>query len=129
MILVDSSAWIEFLRATGSDAHLRLRELLGSPSLAVTDVVLMEILAGGRDPAERRRLRALLSHAAFLPTSGPLDFESAAEAYAACRRGGETVRSLIGCLVAAVAIRTDSTLLHADADFEVLARHTPLRLG
>ena len=26
MILADTSAWVEYLRATGSPAHLRLRE-------------------------------------------------------------------------------------------------------
>jgi predicted nucleic acid-binding protein len=48
--------------------------------------------------------------------------------YRACRRRGETVHSQIDCLIATVAIRADSSLLHADADFEAIARHTPLRL-
>jgi len=39
-----------------------------------------------------------------------------------------TVRKLVDCLIAAVAIRVDAELLHADADFEASARHTPLRL-
>jgi predicted nucleic acid-binding protein len=33
------------------------------------------------------------------------------------------------CLIAAVAIRTGSAVLHADTDFDVLARHTALRLA
>jgi hypothetical protein len=44
------------------------------------------------------------------------------------RRGGETVRRLIACLIAAVAIRSGAAVLHADADFDVLARHTKLQL-
>ena len=47
MILVDTSAWVEYLRATGSPAHLRLRELVaGEGELATTEVVTMELLAG-----------------------------------------------------------------------------------
>ena len=88
MILVDSSAWIEFLRATGSPAHLRLRaELQGETELACTDVVVMEILAGARDEADRDRLRRLLYGLEFLAVDGPADYESAAELYRRCRRG------------------------------------------
>ena len=67
MILVDTSAWIEFLRDTGS--------------------------------------------AAF---------------YRRCRREGETIRKLIDCLIASVAIRAGVPILHNDADFNVLARYTEL---
>jgi len=38
------------------------------------------------------------------------------------------VRRLIDCLIAAVAIRADVPVLHADTDFDVLARRTALRL-
>ena len=43
------------------------------------------------------------------------------------RRQGETVRRLIDCLIAAVAIRADAPILHHDADFAALVRHTALR--
>lgn len=45
----------------------------------------------------------------------------------ACRRAGESPRRLVDCLIAAVAIAHDVALLHADADFEVIALHVPLR--
>jgi len=56
------------------------------------------------------------------------DYEDATALYRSCRRHGETVRKLIDCLIAAVAIRTSSTLLHCDNDFEVLGRHTSLQI-
>lgn len=129
MILVDSSAWIEFLRATGSLAHLRVRSALerGDP-LASTDVIVMEILAGARDDADRNRLRRLLYGVEFLAVDGPADYEQAAELYRACREGGETPRKLSDCLIAAVAIRNDAALLCEDTDFAAIARHSPLRL-
>jgi predicted nucleic acid-binding protein len=37
-------------------------------------------------------------------------------------------RKLIGCLIAAVALHAEVPLLHADADFDALARHTVLRV-
>lgn len=130
MILVDSSAWIEFLRATGSHVHQRLRSALeGESDLACTDVIAMEILAGARDDANRDWLRRLLYGLEFLAVDGPADYEQAAELYRLCRRGGETPRKLSDCLIAAVAIRNDAELLCEDADFEAIARHAPLRLA
>jgi predicted nucleic acid-binding protein len=130
LILVDSSAWVEFLRATGSQAHLRLRSaLLEEVELACTDVVVMEILAGARDDSDRERLRRLLFGVEFLAVEGPTDYEQAAELYRLCRKGGETPRNLSDCLIAAVAIRHDVELLCADADFRTLADHSPLRLS
>jgi hypothetical protein len=130
MILVDSSAWIEFLRATGSPTHERLRSLLaGEEAVACTDVVLMEILAGARDEADRDWLRRLLYGIEFLAVDGPADYEQAAELYRLCRAGGETPRKLTDCLIAAVAIRNQAELLCEDADFLAIARHTPLRLA
>lgn len=129
MILIDSSAWVEFLRATGSPAHLELRAALQDEvELASTDVVVMEILAGARDEADRDRLRRLLYGLEFLAVDGPADYERAAELYRLCRNEGETPRKLTDCLIAAVAIRNDAELLCEDADFLAIARHTPLRL-
>jgi predicted nucleic acid-binding protein len=129
VILVDSSAWIEFLRGSGSWANLRLRSALEEgAALACTDVVLMEVLAGAGDDAERDRLRRLLYGTEFLGVEGPADYERAAELYRLCRRGGETPRQLVDCLIAAVAIRNDAELLCEDSDFLAIARHAPLRL-
>jgi predicted nucleic acid-binding protein len=129
VILVDSSAWIEFLRETGSPTHRQLRSALEREEpLAWTDIVAMELLAGARDEADRDRLRRLLFGRHFLPVDGPADYESAAELYRLCRRGGETPRKLVDCLIAAVAIRNRVELLCNDEDFLTVARHAPLRV-
>jgi len=129
MILVDSSAWIEFLRGSGHPAHLTLRHHLraGAP-LATTEVIVMELLAGASSNRDRDRLRQRIFALRQLRLRGMPDFESAADLYRTCRRKGETVRKLIDCLIAAVAIRDHARVLHNDRDFDVLARHTRLKL-
>ncbi len=130
MILVDSSAWVEFLRGTESPTHLHLRSLLQEGvELACTDVIVMEILAGARDDADRDRLRRLLYGLEFLAVDGPTDYEHAAELYRLCRGRGETPRKLSDCLIATVAIRNEAELLCEGADFLAIARHAPLRLA
>ena len=127
MILVDTSAWIEFLRDTSSPVCDRVQREL-SLDIAVADPILMEVLAGARDDSHLMQLRRLLARGTRLSTQ-PADFEQAAVLYRQCRKNGETVRKLVDCLIAAISIRNTIPVLHQDQDFEVLARHTLLELA
>ena len=124
MILVDTSAWIEFLRDTGSPVCVAVDDLLAA-DLAICDAISMEVLAGARDENHLGQLRGLLARASMVPIVAE-DYDQAAALYRTCRRNGETVRKLIDCLIGAVAIRSNMSVLHADADFATLARHTQL---
>lgn len=124
MILIDTSAWIEFLRDTDSPACRRVDALLDG-AIATCHPIRMEVLAGARDEQHLDGLRRLLARATILPTDD-LDYEGAAALLRTCRRGGDTVRRLMDCLIAAIAIRADVPVLHADRDFDTLARHTDL---
>lgn len=126
MILIDTSAWIEFLRDTGSPACRRVDELLGT-GFATCHPVRMEVLAGARDDVHLSALRSLLARGELVATND-MHFEAAAAIYRSCRRNGETVRRMIDCLIAALAISADTAVLHADSDFDAIARHTPLRV-
>jgi predicted nucleic acid-binding protein len=131
VILADSSAWIEYLRATESRVDRRLDELIGADAdeLVTTEVVVMEVLAGVSEESRVAQLRRVLDHFELVPVEGLSDFLEAAAIYRTCRRQGETVRTRFDCLIAAVAIRVDAAVLHKDRDFEAIARHTPLRLA
>lgn len=126
MILIDTSAWIEFLRNTQSSVCERVDTLLES-RIATCDAVRMEVLAGARDQEHLEQLRRLLARATLLPTES-IDFDTAAAVYRSCRRQGKTVRKLIDCLIAAVAMRANVALLHMDQDFAAIAAATELRI-
>ncbi|HEU0304127.1 MAG TPA: PIN domain nuclease [Gaiellaceae bacterium] len=129
MILVDTSAWAELFRRTGSRVDMRLRSLLDDPEqVAVTEVVVMELLAGARSTRQLRGLRRFTLVFPLLSAGGLDGYEHAAELYRLCRAGGETVRKLTDCLIAVPAIRAGVPVLHADRDFDVIARHTPLEV-
>jgi predicted nucleic acid-binding protein len=125
LILIDTSAWVEFLRDTGSPVCRRVDALLDG-DIATCDPIRMEVLAGARDAEHLNALRRLLARASSIGVQ-PVDYEEAAGLYRTCRRRGETVRKLIDCLIAATAIRAGLPVLHADTDFDVLARHTRLQ--
>jgi hypothetical protein len=124
MILIDTSAWVEFLRDTGSPVCRAVDELLDD-ELACCDVITMEVLAGARDDRHLDALRRLLARTTTIAVESA-DFETAAQLYRSCRGNGATVRRLNDCLIAAVAIRASLPVLHSDADFDRLAQHTPL---
>ena len=126
MILIDTSAWVEFLRDTGSPACEGVDRLLGG-EIATCHPVRMEVLAGARDLRHLQQLRRLLGRATIVPTL-PSDFEDAAALYRLCRQRGKTVRRLLDCLIAAHAIRSQIPLLHADSDFDALAGCSELQV-
>ncbi len=128
MILPDSSAWIEYLRATGHPADLAFQSLVGRDDVVVTEPVVMELLAGARSARHAPRLGAVLAEYPLVPVGGLDTYTEAAAIYRACRRAGDTVRNAIDCLIAAVAIRVGASILHKDRDFDVIARHTGLRI-
>jgi predicted nucleic acid-binding protein len=117
VILADTSAWVEYDRATGSPVDKRVAELIENRGeLAVTEPVLMEVLAGARDDRREVDLRRLLLRFKLLPVDPASDFDGAARIYRRCRAAGVTPRGMIDCIIAAVAWRRDATLLAHDAD-------------
>lgn len=123
MILADTSAWVEFDRATGSMVDQRLVALITADGpLAVTEPVVMEVLAGARSDKRENDLRRLLLRFDLLRFDPVTDFSSAVRIYRRCRRVGITPRGMVDCMIAAVAWRTGATLLAADADLDRVAR-------
>lgn len=128
MILVDTSAWVDYLRATDTKVARELTSLIeGSAELATTEPIIMELLAGADTPERVDSLERLTNGLPLLGIDAHLDFRQAAAVYQAVRRAGQTVRSLVDCLIAAVALRNDAPVLHKDADFAAIAGCLPLR--
>ncbi len=122
MILADTSAWVEFDRATGSTVDRRLEELIAADGpLAVTEPVVMELVAGARTEEREAQLRRLLGRFALLRFDAAADFDGAATIYRRCRRAGITPRGMVDFLIASVAFRSGAALLAADVDLSRVA--------
>jgi predicted nucleic acid-binding protein len=129
VIVVDTSVWIDVMRDTDSPAAARCAELIedGAP-IALTDVILTEILQGLRSEREARLVERHMRAFPILRLESVEDFLLAAQLYRTARRAGITIGKTIDCLIAAPCVRTGASLLHADADFDRLATCTPLRV-
>jgi predicted nucleic acid-binding protein len=129
MILADTSAWVEYDRATGSAVDQRLTALIAADGpVAVTEPVIMEVLAGARSDRLESDLRRLLLRFELLNFDVVADFDGAARLYRNCRRAGVTPRGMVDCMIAAVALRRGATLLSHDADMDRLAAVTGIAL-
>jgi len=125
-MIIDSSAWIHFLRNSNIEIADQVEEALQGRA-AVTGTIVMELLAGARTEKQLSALEHLLARAELLPTA-PEDFEDAALLYRTCRQNGVTVRTMSDCLIAATAIRFRQTVLHDDRDFSLLSQYTELQV-
>ncbi len=127
MELIDSSAWVEYLRATGSPAHVEVRRMVREQlgSVATTEPVVMELLAGATDARTFAQLETLTNGIRLLPVDASVDYRAAAIAYRAVRAKGDTVRKVLDCLIAVVAARNGAVLVHRDRDFDLLDAALP----
>ena len=128
-MIIDSSAWVEFLRDTGTPTCVAVDAAISDPDvrLMTTDVIRLEVLSGVDDERQRKRTNALLAGCDDIVQLPRSDVDDAVALFQACRVRGETVRSPNDCLIAAIAIRSDVSLLHSDEDFDVIARYSRLR--
>jgi predicted nucleic acid-binding protein len=123
VILTDTSAWVEYDRATNSAVDRRLAALIENDGpVAVTQPVVMEVVAGAQDDRRETDLRRLLVRFELLSFDAVADFDGAVRIYRRCRAAGVTPRGLVDCMIASVAWRREATLLAHDADMDRVAR-------
>jgi predicted nucleic acid-binding protein len=123
VILADTSAWVEYDRATESRVDRRLSELIATDGpLMVTEPMMMEVLAGARSDAREADLRRLLLRFRLATFDPVTDFDAAARIYRRCRQAGITPRGMVDCMIVAVAYRREVALLSWDVDMDRVAQ-------
>ena len=129
MIVVDSSALIDFLKGLKTPVTERLRQLeIEQTPFALPAVCYQEVLQGARDEREWRLLTESLDAQKILMPRDPWStHRDAARIYYDCRRKGLTIRSSIDCFIAQLVLEEDAVLLHDDGDFERIREVRPLR--
>jgi predicted nucleic acid-binding protein len=119
MILVDTSAWIEFFRGRGSVAD-RVDDLLDTDAVAICGPILTELRRGFRSRSERQRVLPLFSACHALEAPKGL-WEEAGDLGFSVARKGMAVKTL-DLLIATYALSYSVPLLTADRDFALLRK-------
>ena len=129
MILVDTSVWADFLKGESSPHRRTLHRLIeDEEDISITDIILTEILQGIKNDRDFKSAKDYLLE---FPIYGPKSIETyimAAQLYRDGRKKGKTVKKTVDCIIAAICIENDLTLLHNDADFDFIESCTTLRV-
>lgn len=128
MVIVDTSIWIDFLKGRDTAGTFRLERLIDNEiDLFTTGIIIQEILTGIKAKKTRNSVKKDLERfITVMPSRGT--HVQAAELFDGCRKKGKTIRSIVDCLVAALAMEYDLAVLQSDRDYDYIAQVFPLKL-
>lgn len=129
MYLVDSSVWIDFLRARSTPQVTRFEQLIKEQRMAVGDLILVEVLQGIPTDRDFAEARSLLARFPVIFIGGAEVALQAAQNYRYLRARGITVRKTIDTLIATRCIMDGHALLFSDRDFDPFVEHLGLVSG
>jgi predicted nucleic acid-binding protein len=124
MVIVDTTAWVDYLNDVAAPHTDWLDRELDRQRLGLTDLILSEVLQGVRDEREAAETRRELLKFEVYTTGGVELAVAAARNYRALRAKGRT----IDCWIATFCLLNGHTLLHNDSDFDPFEQHLGLRV-
>ena len=122
MVIVDTTAWIDYLQGIRNPETDWLEAAMDRQRLGLTDVILCEVLQGVRDEATATTVERQLLKLEVFQTGGVDLARDSAKNYRTLRARGHTVRKTIDCLIATFCLREQHSLLHRDRDFDAFER-------
>lgn len=126
MVIVDTTVWIDYLRGTANPETDWLTRELGRQRLALTDLILCEVLQGIPDNRWFVRVQRDLTNLQVFETGGTALALAAARNFQRLRRRGKTVRKTIDCLIASYCLENQHALLHRDRGFDAFEQELGL---
>jgi len=127
MVIVDTSAWIEYFREGESSVADKVDLCLGQELVGIGDLVYCEVMQGIRSPRERRKVSDLLLSLPRFDMVGFSIAEKSASNYRLLRSKGVTVRKTIDVLIGTFCAEHGLELIHFDSDFDLMAKHIGLK--
>ena len=128
-VLVDTSAWVDFLNGFASAEADALERLIREEADVLTcGVVVAEVLQGLRDENSRVAIEQHFLDMEWLTPREPETYVEAAGLYRRLRSQGITIRSTIDCLIARLAYESEVLLLSKDRDMRQIVDSGVLRL-
>lgn len=127
MILVDTSVWIDYFNGVENRCVEALDSALSEGTVAIGDLIYLEILQGFRNDLDFHRARTLLSTLDIYEMLGHDMALRSAENYRSLRKRGVTVRKTADTIIATFCIEHALPLLFRDRDFAPFTEQLGLR--
>jgi predicted nucleic acid-binding protein len=126
MLFVDTSVWIDFLRAENTKEVAFLEQCLEEETIVFTGMVLQELLQGIGSASKRKLVEESFNpFVEIFPSRST--YKLAADLFRKSRENGHQIRSSIDCLFAACCIEQDAVILEDDKDYKYIAEVSPLQ--
>ena len=116
MVIVDTSVWVEFLRAFDSPERRELDRLLGQREVVMVGPVLAEILQGARSVEEFDQLRIRLTALPYVEATLETWSRSSALSYQLRQQGNPV--GLVDLLISALALEHRHQIYSRDEHFK-----------
>jgi predicted nucleic acid-binding protein len=128
LIVVDTSVWVNFLRAVDTVAVGTLRGVIASDpgEVLVGDLILLEVLQGARDDAHAARIERAMRSFSIVEMLNQQTAVLAARNFRLLRSRGITLRGTIDLIIGTYCLHHGHALLCSDRDFDPLVRHLGL---
>jgi predicted nucleic acid-binding protein len=126
MVIVDTSAWVEYFRGGVPDVVEKVDRCLERDLVGIGDLVYCEVMQGIRSSRERGEVSSLLLSLPRFDMVGFSMAEKSASNYRLLRSKGVTVRKTIDVLIGTFCAEHGLQLVHHDSDFDLMAKHLGL---
>ena len=126
MVVIDTSAWIEYLNGKRSRVVAKVDQCLEQDLVAVGDLIYCEVMQGIRSPRDRSQVSSLLLSLPQFDMVGFSIAEKSAANYRLLRSKGVTVRKTIDVLIGTFCAEHGLQIVHQDSDFDLMAKHIGL---
>jgi predicted nucleic acid-binding protein len=128
VVIVDTTAWVDYLRGEQNAQVDWLHREKDRQRLGLTDLILCEVLQGVRGDAAFASVHEELSHFEIFEPAGVELAIAAAQNFRKLRQRGLTVRKTVDCLIATFCLRERHLLLHRDRDYDAFEEELGLRV-
>ena len=126
MILVDTSVWIDYFNGQKTIKTNTLDSALVDGTVAIGDIIFLEILQGFKHDKDYNKARKTLSSLEQYELLGRNMVTKCANNYRFLRKKGITIRKTTDIIIATFCIANKIPLLYSDRDFTPFTRHLKL---
>jgi predicted nucleic acid-binding protein len=128
MVIVDTTIWIDFLKGRENPGVARLEYLLNEEAdIFTTGIIIQELLNGIKERKQRDEVKGDMDRFVLIMPSLKTHVR-AAEIFDGCRKKGITIRSIVDCLIASLAMEHDLPVLENDRDYKWISKAFPLKI-
>ncbi len=127
-IVIDTSAWIEYFRATNSVSDKSVAKVIEEAEIVVPDLIYLEVMRGFTKPDKAHVVDNLLSQLTSVEICSSAAVRVALMNNSELRAIGKTVRKSVDLLVGTWCIENRVYLLHQDRDYEGMEEHLGLKV-